>query len=43
MGYISGILCLVAFGLIAAKKYRAAIVTLCFAGLAAWGEFMRSS
>lgn len=43
MGYISGALCLVGFGLIAAKKYRAAIVAFFFAGLAGWGELIRSS
>lgn len=43
MGYISGVLFLIGVGLFVAKKYRAAFVAMCFAGLFAWGTFMVKS
>ena len=43
MGYISAALMLVGFGLLLAKKHKAALVTFCFAGLFGAGTwFVRS-
>ncbi len=43
MGYIAGLLALVGTGLLMAKKYKAAFVVWCLAGLFGWGTFLTTS